>query len=117
MREPPGYRPAPPRTGHHMAYQALTSEAKSLFGNPWRFDQWNLTVQGQFVRRYGDAKAREFAVLAGTTFPGPKPRNGDEPQRDRLVYLVTRKILIEGDGSGIAGGRGYAGDGPPGEDV
>lgn len=88
--------------------QALTSEARSIYGNPWREDQWNLTVQGRFVARYGEAKAREFAKAAGTTLGALKPVSAEQAQR---LVEVRQFILIKKIGG--SGGTGSSGSGPP----
>lgn len=95
--------------------QALTSEAKSIFGNPWRFGQWNITTQGKFVARYGVDKATEFANLAGSKIGNTKPTIPGELTRvinDNRTFIINRR----GSTSEI-GGKGYTGIGPPGEEV
>lgn len=88
--------------------QALHSEAKSIYGNPWREDQWNLTLQGKFVTRYGLAKAEEFAKLAGTKVgAGPK-----KPIRPIIQNFLFNKTIVEE----TSGARGYSGDGVPTDD-
>jgi hypothetical protein len=86
--------------------KALFSEDKSIYGNPWRADQWNLTTQGAFVARYGEAKAAEFAKAAGTSIGALKPKPISE--RDVLVknFILIKKV-------GGAGGTGSSGSGPP----
>lgn len=44
-----------------------------LSGNPWTAANWNLTAQGQFVKTHGEAKAREAAERAGSSFGSTKP--------------------------------------------
>lgn len=93
--------------------QALLSEDKSVFGNPWRFDQWNITVQGKFVTRYGEAKAAEFAKLAGSKIGNTKPTIPGELCR---VIEDNRTFIFNKRGSGVSvggGGQGSSGSGPP----
>lgn len=89
--------------------QALTSETKSIFGNPWRFDQWNITLQGRFVSRYGVEKAAEFAKLAGSKIGNTKPTIPGELVRtiiDNRTFIINRR--------GESGGaQGTSGDGVP----
>jgi hypothetical protein len=92
--------------------QALTSEDKSIFGNPWRFDQWNITRQGQFITRYGAAKAAEFAKLAGSKVGATKPTIPGELIR---TIIDKRTIIINRRSDGGPDGRGYDGDLPPGD--
>lgn len=96
-----------------MTYQALTSEAKSIFGNPWRHGQWNITTQGQFITRYGPAKADEFAKLAGSKVGSTRPTIPGELVRvieDNRTFIFNKRgsnTTSTGDGSGSSG------DGPP----
>ena len=86
--------------------QALSSESKSLFGNPWRFDQWNITLQGSFIKRYGEAKAAEFAKLAGSKIGNTRPTIPGELTR---VIIDKRTIIINrrgGSTDGASGGTG-----------
>lgn len=43
-------------------------------GNPWSAAGWNLTEQGAYVRKHGQAAAEQMAKAAGTTFGGPRPQ-------------------------------------------
>lgn len=97
--------------------QALTSEAKSIYGNPWRHDQWNITTQGKFVSRYGLPKAEEFAKLAGSKIGNTKPTIPGELSRvitDNRTYIFNRNETggSGGGGGGIIG-AGSSGNGPP----
>jgi hypothetical protein len=92
--------------------QVLTSEAKSIFGNPWRPDQWNITTQGKFIARYGKAKADEFAKLAGSMVGATKPTIPSELTRvvhDNRTFIINKRI---GSTSG-ADGQGSSGEGSP----
>lgn len=98
-----------------MTYQALTSEAKSIFGNPWRHDQWNITTQGQFINRYGLPKAHEFAKLAGSKVGNTKPTIPGELTRvveDNRTFIFNKRGG-SGGGDTIIVGAGSSGEGPP----
>lgn len=76
--------------------------------NPWLADQWNITKQGEFARRYGVAAARARAAEAGVTLGATKPAETEpKPKRIESVRIVNK--FLGGDG------RGYDGDGPPEE--
>lgn len=42
--------------------------------NPWAKDNWNMTKQGDFLKKYGTEKATQMAKLAGTTIGGLRPQ-------------------------------------------
>lgn len=94
--------------------QALLSEKHSIYGNPWRADQWNITMQGQFVLRYGEAKGREFAKAAGVTFGATKPASTGQPVIIHRNFILNKQIGTVGQSSG---GYGWTGDGPPDDDT
>ena len=103
--------------------KALLTEQHSIFGNPWRADQWNITRQGQFVARYGAAKAAEFAKAAGSPVHSLRPPTTTEVRIvEARTYIMTKKIgqqQSSGGGTGGTGGSGglvgagSSGDGPP----
>jgi outer membrane receptor for ferric coprogen and ferric-rhodotorulic acid len=66
--------------------------------NPWKADEWNLTEQGRYIKRYGvDAGAR-LAQSVGSSLGAPKP-----------VIAVINKIYV------VQGKKGDKGDqGEPG---
>ena len=41
--------------------------------NPWSYEGWNMTKQGQFLKEHGSEKAERMAKAAGTTVGGKKP--------------------------------------------
>lgn len=41
--------------------------------NPWTAKNWNLTKQGEYLNKHGEAKAEQAAKAAGTSIGGPKP--------------------------------------------
>jgi hypothetical protein len=79
----------------------------SKFGNPWAFETWNVTNQGQFLNLYGPAKAAEFAATAGS-INGARPPDPRRIKRD--VYIINKKIGVSGSSGG---GTGSSGSGPP----
>lgn len=85
--------------------KTLLSEDKSIYGNPWRADQWNLTTQGAFVARYGEAKAAEFAKAAGSAIGALRP-NEDKSRVVERHWIIQKKT----GGGGI---QGSSGSGPP----
>lgn len=46
--------------------------------NPWSDKEWNITLQGVFVRNWGMDAAQEYAKKAGTTVGGPRPSARDQ---------------------------------------
>lgn len=80
--------------------------------NPWSKDGWNISNQGQVVKRRGLAYATALAREAGVELGATRPA---EVQPTKIVerrnFILNKRI--EGGG----GGRGYSGDGPPGESV
>lgn len=80
--------------------------------NPWSAAHWNLTRQGEYVRKYGEQIARTKAKEGGTYFGGPKP----VPQN---VKVIERHWIIQknsGLGGGVSvGGGGLIGAGSSGE--
>jgi len=65
--------------------------------NPWAFATWNVTHQGEFVKRYGVAAAERLAKQAGTSLGGMRPR-------DPSVKVVEREVFV------IKGRKGDRGD-------
>lgn len=82
--------------------------------NPWTNAEWNLTEQGNVVRLRGLIAAQKLAKEAGTTVGGPRPIPPNERPIIRNFFLTKR---IGSTTNQMAGGRGYAGDGPPDESV
>lgn len=82
--------------------------------NPWAEEFWNLTRQGEFIKRHGVEVAKTKARAAGTRLGAPRPTRFVHP----LTVLVQRRNIGGGDTNIVVnGGRGFDGDGPPGEDV
>lgn len=86
-------------------------DLRSKFGNPWMPDEWNLTTQGQFVKLYGEGRARVFAKVAGTTIGALKPR--PMPLGNR-TFILTKRLITTDSVGGIIG-AGSSGEGPPDE--
>lgn len=95
--------------------KALSSEEKSIYGNPWRAEQWNITVQGAFVQRYGVAKANEFAKAAGVKVGDLRPHDPNKPIRVVEVrnFLIGRRGTNSDSSSASIIGAGTSGNGPP----
>lgn len=81
----------------------------TAFANPWEFDQWNLTLQGQFLKRHGLALAQAYAADAGTSVGSRKPSAPPKPKPD--ICVLNKKIVTNVGGSGS--GSGSSGHGPP----
>lgn len=46
--------------------------------NPWTYENWNLTKQGEIVRTKGMDRAKQLAKLAGTVVGGSRPKPRDK---------------------------------------
>lgn len=46
----------------------------NLSGNPWTFENWNSTKQGEIVKTKGEKYAADMAKAAGTTLGGLRPK-------------------------------------------
>lgn len=86
--------------------------------NPWSAQFWNLTRQGEYVKKYGVDRARRKAKEAGSIFGATKPPAAVAAVINKHTVIVQRRFI------GSAGlpadtplPRGYAGDGPPDEFV
>jgi hypothetical protein len=76
--------------------------------NPWSPDNWNLTAQGEYVKKYGVSVAARKARQAGTMLGALKPRP--------VSTVLERHWIIQKNGGGGGGsiiGAGSSGDGPP----
>lgn len=82
-------------------------DMRSKLGNPWAPGEWNLTRQGEFVKLYGEGRARVFAKAAGTKIGALEPGKPIGP----CTYIFTKR-LVTADGGGLIG-AGASGDGPP----
>lgn len=81
--------------------------------NPWSHEFWNLTRQGEYIRKYGLEVAKTKAKSAGTKFGAPAPRGGFPHHHQRpLQVIVQRRTIVQGGGGGVIG-AGSSGDGPP----
>lgn len=86
-------------------------DMRSKFGNPWSADEWNLTVQGQFVAFYGEERAKVFRRAAGVKLGATKP--AVVVVKDTRTFIYTKRLVTaDGTGQGIIG-AGSSGDGPP----
>lgn len=88
----------------------------SALGNPWLQSEWNLTKQGEFLLRYGSARAEEFATAAGTSLGGIQKKPIGENTVIRNFILIKRIGATGGSGGGGGGGvigAGTSGSGPP----
>lgn len=76
--------------------------------NPWTFENWNLTAQGQYVLKHGIVKAEAAAKEAGTTLGGKRPRDPNP------ITINNTYLFRKGGGSTSTGdGSGTSGVGPP----
>lgn len=81
--------------------------------NPWTYKDWNLTAQGQIVRKYGLEKAHEMAKAADTTVGGPRPKpSGNVTVHQTFLFRKTFQTGGSGGGGGIVG-AGSSGEGAP----
>ncbi len=78
--------------------------------NPWSPENWNLTRQGDYIKKYGLSVAQRKASQAGTTIGAlePKPKT-----RANYTVIVQRRNIISGGGGGGGSGSGSSGNGPP----
>lgn len=81
--------------------------------NPWSAEHWNLTRQGEYVKKYGVDLARTKAKQAGAVFGSGRPPAVLMPQPKHTI-IVQRRYYTDPNASLP---RGYAGDGPPDEFV
>lgn len=81
-------------------------DTMSEIANPWLPENWNLTAQGDYVKKYGVSVATRTAKLAGSSLGALKPRTGVTVQN---LTIIQRKSF----GGGIVG-AGSSGSGPPG---
>jgi len=68
--------------------------------NPWDGDNWNLTEQGRFIAKHGDAIATAFAKNAGTKIGGLKPHATYQPNLKVLIQRRDVTTIINQGGSG-----------------
>lgn len=74
--------------------------------NPWSADNWNLTDQGAYIKKYGLSVAQRTARLAGSAIGALRPH-----QDQRIIerhWILQKKI-----GSVGGGGQGSSGSGAP----
>lgn len=76
--------------------------------NPWLAENWNVTAQGDYVKKYGVSVAVRTAKLAGSYLGALKPNTPPTALYNNLV-IIQRKSF---GGGGIIG-AGSSGDGPP----
>lgn len=76
--------------------------------NPWVAENWNVTRQGEYVKKYGVSVATRTAKLAGSYLGALKPNVQARALYNNLV-IIQRKSF---GGGGIIG-AGSSGDGPP----
>ncbi len=82
--------------------------------NPWTADAWNITAQGEYVKRYGVSVATRTAKLAGSFLGATKPKQ-DHRQIEVRNFILTKKIGSTGGSGNDTGliGAGRSGEGPP----
>jgi hypothetical protein len=62
--------------------------------NPWSATSWNLTKQGEIVKRYGVATAQRMAKIAGAQLGDLRPMSPNERPK---VYVIQGKKGLKGD--------------------
>jgi hypothetical protein len=76
--------------------------------NPWSAEHWNLTRQGDYVRKYGvevaKTKARQAGVKFGAQAPVSMRRFAPLPNGTPYTVIVQRRNI--GGGTGNGGGTG-----------
>jgi hypothetical protein len=84
--------------------------------NPWSAEHWNLTRQGQYIKKYGMEVAKTKARQAGATIGGPRPNVvGATGQFMPLPRNRNFTVIIQRKGSNVtAGGGGLVGAGSSG---
>lgn len=78
--------------------------------NPWTYAEWNLTAQGDLIRRWGLVTAHKMAKEAGTTVGGPRPPSPTNAPVNK-TFILNKRIGSTNISTG--GGTGSSGDGPP----
>lgn len=78
----------------------------SAIGNPWLAAEFNVTRQGEFLKRYGARRAEQFKSLA-------QAANALAPKTQYRTTIIVRKIGNTSGGGGGLIGAGSSGDGPP----
>ena len=74
--------------------------------NPWRADQWNVTRQGEYVRRFGELRARARAAEASSFLGATKPTAEEpRPKVEHHTRIVNKNF--------VGSGAGSSGDGSP----
>lgn len=86
--------------------------------NPWSAEHWNLTRQGEYVRKYGVDIAKTKAREAGTTFGAMRPaaafgQYSPLPRGRNFTVIVQHKGANVSSGGGGLVGAGSSGDGAP----
>lgn len=89
----------------------------AFVNNPWSAEHWNLTKQGEYVKKYGLEVAKTKAKQAGTTLTAGRPvqpqRFAPLPRGSNYTVIVQRKgNIVNVSGGGLVG-AGSSGDGPP----
>lgn len=76
--------------------------------NPWTPEFWNITAQGDYIKKFGLSVATRTASKVGVRIGDLKPRSDALPTIERR-WILSKKIM----GGGSSGGQGSSGDGPP----
>lgn len=77
---------------------------EAFANNPWSAEHWNLTRQGEYIKKYGVEVAKTKARQVGATL-GAMPRKV-------LPFEVRNFILIKKMGES-SGAQGTSSSGPP----
>lgn len=74
--------------------------------NPWSAEFWNITSQGEYVKRYGLSVAKRTARLAGSAIGALRPKAV-------AVERIIERQWILSKRTGGGGTVGSSGEGPP----
>ena len=77
--------------------------------NPWSEENWNMTDQGAYIKKYGLSVASRKAKLAGVKLGDQRPK----PIRPILQVLVQKRTINQGGGGTGGPGGGISGTGDP----
>jgi hypothetical protein len=86
--------------------------------NPWSAEFWNLTRQGQYIKKYGLEVAKTKAKQAGARIGDLKPSATigpymPLPRNRNFTVIVQRKGIAAPVGGGGLVGAGSSGSGTP----
>jgi len=84
---------------------------KTFDENPWSAEYWNLTRQGEYIKKYGLEVAKTKAKQARAKIGDLAPRIG--PDNGRYTVIVQHKGLTAPVGGGGLVGAGSSGTGEP----